>query len=266
LSLTSFRSQLSKPLIQTYDPVQVGYLAEECIAVDEDDNIVGGVTKGDAHHVDTLALHRAFSLFAFTPDKKLILQKRSAEKITFPLLWANTCCSHPLFIPTELDGARGAVAAAVRKIGHELGVADLRPEECRIMGRFLYKAVMENSSWGEHELDYAVVTSNMSLSRIQPNPSEVCDVRAVDEAELAEWVASGMFWSCDCNQSLQPGRCFRAVLIFAMVPSVPSTTFSVRLVGQYRSNRKASCRHENCKNELILVAIVDLSHVDFLIF
>ncbi|EYB86767.1 hypothetical protein Y032_0273g974 [Ancylostoma ceylanicum] len=190
-SLSTKRSQLSKPLIQTYDPVQVGYLAEECIAVDEDDNIVGGVTKGDAHHVDTLALHRAFSLFAFTPDKKLILQKRSAEKITFPLLWANTCCSHPLFIPTELDGARGAVAAAVRKIGHELGVADLRPEECRIMGRFLYKAVMENSSWGEHELDYAVVTSNMSLSRIQPNPSEVCDVRAVDEAELAEWVASG---------------------------------------------------------------------------
>ncbi|KHJ97816.1 isopentenyl-diphosphate delta-isomerase [Oesophagostomum dentatum] len=186
----SFRLQLPKPLLKTYDPVQVGYLSEECIAVDENDNIVGAVTKGDAHRVETLALHRAFSLFAFTPDKKLILQKRSAEKITFPLLWANTCCSHPLFTETEVDGSSGAVTAAVRKVEHELGLTDLRPEECRVMGRFLYKAIMENSLWGEHELDYAVVTRNISLDRIRPNPSEVCDVRAVDKNELAEWVAS----------------------------------------------------------------------------
>ena len=41
-------------------------------------------------------LHRAFSVFLFTPDGRLILQQRSSAKITFPLIWANTCCSHPL--------------------------------------------------------------------------------------------------------------------------------------------------------------------------
>ncbi|PIO76942.1 putative isopentenyl-diphosphate delta-isomerase [Teladorsagia circumcincta] len=82
----------------------------------------------------------------------------------------------------------GAVAAAVRKVEHELGVVDLRPDECRVMGRFLYKAVMKDSLWGEHELDYVVITRGLSLSRLTPNPSEVSDVRLVDEKELSEWV------------------------------------------------------------------------------
>ncbi|XGW15215.1 hypothetical protein V3C99_001032 [Haemonchus contortus] len=189
LSLSARRMLPKEALLEKYDPVQVGYLSEQCISVDENDNVVGGVAKGDAHRADTLGLHRAFSLFAFTPEKKLILQRRSAEKITFPLLWANTCCSHPLFTDVELNGGPGAVAAAVRKVEHELGVTDLKPEECRVMGRFLYKAVMENSLWGEHELDYVVVARDLSPSRLTPNPSEVSDVRIVDKQELAEWVS-----------------------------------------------------------------------------
>ncbi|KAJ1359511.1 hypothetical protein KIN20_018268 [Parelaphostrongylus tenuis] len=81
------RMQREQVFAPRYDPIQVGYLSENCIAVDEDDQIIGGVTKGDAHRVETLGLHRAFSLFAFTPDKKLILQKRSPTKLNhFPVL------------------------------------------------------------------------------------------------------------------------------------------------------------------------------------
>jgi isopentenyl-diphosphate delta-isomerase len=32
----------------------------------------------------------------------LLLQKRADEKITFPSMWTNTCCSHPLSIKAEL--------------------------------------------------------------------------------------------------------------------------------------------------------------------
>lgn len=42
-------------------------------------------------------LHRAFSAFVFRPsDGRLLLQQRASEKITFPDMWTNTCCSHPL--------------------------------------------------------------------------------------------------------------------------------------------------------------------------
>lgn len=56
-------------------------------------------------------LHRAFSVFIFHPvTGKLLLQKRADEKITFPGMWTNTCCSHPLAVADELveDNQQGA--------------------------------------------------------------------------------------------------------------------------------------------------------------
>ena len=78
------------------------------------------------------ALHRAFSVFLFNEEGKLLLQQRAADKITFPEVWTNTCCSHPLYgyEPDEVDSdesiaagtVEGVKAAAVRKLEHELGI------------------------------------------------------------------------------------------------------------------------------------------------
>jgi isopentenyl-diphosphate delta-isomerase len=63
-------------------------------------------------------LHRAFSLFLFDKQGRLLLQQRSPEKITFPLYWANTCCSHPLYneAEMELENGLGVKRAAIRKV------------------------------------------------------------------------------------------------------------------------------------------------------
>ena len=103
---------------------------------DEKDNIIGHDSKYATHRFvpdqPRGMLHRAFSVFLFDKDNKLLLQQRAASKITFPSLWTNTCCSHPLYgyEPTEVDNdadiASGAVPgakrAAIRKLQHELGI------------------------------------------------------------------------------------------------------------------------------------------------
>lgn len=73
-------------------------------------------------------LHRAFSVFLFNSVGELLITQRSDEKITFPGYFTNTCCSHPLAIPSEHteDPLIGVKRAAHRRMVSELGIS---PEE-----------------------------------------------------------------------------------------------------------------------------------------
>lgn len=107
---------------------------ELCYHVDENDNILGIMSKFQAHRIDPFTqkapLHRAFSVFLLKPistlpgEYELLLQQRSQNKLTFPLLWANSCCSHPIEGLGEdtADVVTGIVKAARRKLHHELGI------------------------------------------------------------------------------------------------------------------------------------------------
>jgi len=162
--------------------------------VDEQDNIVGSASKGACHRKETAALHRAFSVFLFDTEQRLILQQRSTHKITFPLVWTNSCCSHPLNIPDELDTNNNSIGirnAAIRKLTHELNINGLTPERLELAGRFLYKADSD-TEWMEHELDYVLLVRNFDLP-ICPNAEEVAEIKSVDRHKLAEMFQSGDF-------------------------------------------------------------------------
>lgn len=104
------------------------YLHSETVfQVDQDDGIIGKLTKFAAHRINPsnqlAPLHRAFSVFLWNEQGHLLVQRRSAKKITFPLMWANSCCSHPIAeCPGEELGVDGVKLAAIRKIEHELGI------------------------------------------------------------------------------------------------------------------------------------------------
>lgn len=107
-------------------------------------------------NIDQGLLHRAFSVFLFRPsDGALLLQKRADEKITFPSMWTNTCCSHPLAIKGELDETNemGVRRAAIRKLPHELGIPEeqLSVDDFTYLQRIHYLAPCEGGIWGEHE-------------------------------------------------------------------------------------------------------------------
>lgn len=108
-------------------------------------------------NIDKGLLHRAFSVFLFNDKNELLLQQRATEKITFPDMWTNTCCSHPLAVSGETgsilaDAVAGAKRAAQRKLDHELGIKKEQVpfEKFRFLTRIHYKAPSDGK-WGEHE-------------------------------------------------------------------------------------------------------------------
>ncbi|MCJ1224846.1 isopentenyl-diphosphate delta-isomerase idi1 [Toensbergia leucococca] len=174
-----------------YDEEQIRLMEEVCIVLDENDNPIGSASKKVCHlmkNIDQGLLHRAFSVFLFDTENRLLMQQRAPEKITFPDMWTNTCCSHPLGIPgetgAELSAAiQGVQRAAQRKLDQELGIKakQVPLEKFRFLTRIHYKAPSDGK-WGEHEVDYILfIKADVA---IDPNPNEVQDTRYVSENEL----------------------------------------------------------------------------------
>ena len=111
------------------DPVQEALMKEECLLVDETDKVTGSASKRHCHQLDAEGkspLHRAFSIFLFDAKDRLLLQQRSDAKITFPGLWTNTCCSHPLAVESEMDTSQEAIG----KIESQLAIASSHNTIC----------------------------------------------------------------------------------------------------------------------------------------
>ncbi|EDO15521.1 hypothetical protein Kpol_479p9 [Vanderwaltozyma polyspora DSM 70294] len=185
-------------LFSGHDEEQIRLMNENCIVLDWNDNAIGAGTKKLCHIMENInkgLLHRAFSVFLFNQEGKLLLQQRATEKITFPDLWTNTCCSHPLCVDDEIglkgtldDKINGVITAATRKLEHELGIPQ---NETTQFGKFhflnrIHYMAPSNDPWGEHEIDYILFykISDQNSLTVAPSPNEVRDIKWVTAAEL----------------------------------------------------------------------------------
>ena len=199
--------------LQQEDAAQATLMAEAVIAVAEDDTVIGPMSKLEAHQ-GAGHYHRAFSVLLFNTKGEMLLQQRSSDKVTFPNVWANACCSHPLHSPEELEleNAMGVKRAAVRKLEQELGIdpAQVSTDDMVYMTKMRYSARM-NQEWIERELDHIIVMC--ADVEINPNPNEVANTLWVDhdkmEAMLLEERAA--------DQAIAPW--FRCIAARIMQPS-----------------------------------------------
>nr|XP_009682250.1 PREDICTED: isopentenyl-diphosphate Delta-isomerase 1 [Struthio camelus australis] len=190
LSRTHITATMPQGSTDNLDEQQVQLLAEMCILIDENDNKIGADTKKNCHlneNIDKGLLHRAFSVFLFNTENKLLLQQRSYAKITFPGCFSNTCCSHPLSYPLELEenDAIGVRRAAQRRLKAELGIPmeQVTPEEISYLTRIHYKA-QSDGIWGEHEIDYILfIQKDVTLN---PDPNEIQSYCYVTQNELKQ--------------------------------------------------------------------------------
>ncbi|HEY1021778.1 MAG TPA: isopentenyl-diphosphate Delta-isomerase [Flavisolibacter sp.] len=131
----------------------------EVILVTPDDEAIGVMEKMEAHEKGVL--HRAFSVFIFDKEGRMLLQQRAAQKYHGAYLWTNACCSHPMRDePVE--------EAAQRRLMEEMGFQT----PLKKIFAFTYRATVENNLV-EHEYDH--VFAGEYEGAVEMNPEEVCN-------------------------------------------------------------------------------------------
>jgi isopentenyl-diphosphate delta-isomerase len=127
---------------------------ELVVLVDQNDSYLGVMEKHEAHQKGLL--HRAFSVFIFNSNNELLLQQRASTKYHSPLLWTNTCCSHPRLGESVLE-------ASNRRLLEEMGMSC----ELQIVDSIIYKAQLDQGMI-EHEFDYILIGKTDDLPKINP--------------------------------------------------------------------------------------------------
>ncbi|GAB3477108.1 isopentenyl-diphosphate Delta-isomerase [Nocardiopsis coralliicola] len=139
-------------------------------------------------------LHRAFSVFLFSADGALLLQRRAAEKYHSPGVWSNSCCGHPA--PGEAP-----LAAAARRTAEELGAA---PAALAEAGTVSYCLTDPRSGLVEREFNHLFV--GVVDGPLRPDPCEVAETAFTSPAGLVRHTAQSSFsvWFDTVLQAARP--------------------------------------------------------------
>ncbi len=145
------------------------------------DTLIPAWVDGQLAPVDKLAAHvqglkhLAVSVFVINGDE-ILIQRRALNKYHTPGLWANTCCTHPLWQEASPDCAR-------RRLQQELGVCGL---DLQFRQQLEYRADV-GGGMTEHEVvDVFLAHAGRDLE-LNPDPEEVMDARWISyRALLAE--------------------------------------------------------------------------------
>lgn len=158
----------------------VSFDSEMLILVDANDVEIGFMSKAEAHRGHG-HLHRAFSVFIFDEQGRVLVQQRAASKRLWPSYWSNACCSHPR--------QNEAIEAAVnRRLEEELGI------RCQLdfLFKFKYQAQFDVDG-AENEM--CSVFTGRSGESPQFNRREISAVRYLHPSALDREVeaADGKF-------------------------------------------------------------------------
>jgi len=136
---------------------------DQIVLVDKQNRVLGTAPKLETHNANT-PLHRAFSLFLFNSKGELLLQQRSSKKQTWPLVWSNSVCGHPMLNESNKD-------AVIRRLEFELGIKLKEVHE--ILPDFSYRA--EKDGIVENELCPVFVA--FTEDKPIPNTDEIENIR-----------------------------------------------------------------------------------------
>ncbi len=142
--------------------------------VDEDGNVLGSVSRGEAHD-GRKVLHPVVHMHLFNSNGELYLQKRPNWKDIQPGKWDTATGGH-------VDLGESVEQALKREVNEELGVTDFIP---RPMGQYVFESKQEK------ELIYVYKT--VYDGPVTPNNKELDGGRFWGNKEIMENMGKGVF-------------------------------------------------------------------------
>lgn len=138
----------------------------------------GTLTPVEKLRVHELGLrHKAVSVFLLAGDD-ILIQRRALGKYHTPGLWANTCCTHPLWDePVDI--------CAQRRLEQELGITNVT---LTFRDTIEYRADV-GGGLTEHEVVSLFVGSVERTLPLDPNPNEVAETAWMSLSDLRAKIA-----------------------------------------------------------------------------
>lgn len=143
-------------------------------AVDENGNIIGAISRGEAHN-GTKTLHPVVHLHVFNSKGELYLQHRPAWKDIQPGKWDTAVGGH-------IDLGENVSQALTREVREELGITDFTPE---LLGHYVFESRVEK------ELVYAYKTTYDGA--IKPSVEELDGGRFWSREDIAANLDKNVF-------------------------------------------------------------------------
>jgi len=147
---------------------------ELVVLVDDHNRPIGTAPKADVHTKNT-PLHRAFSVYVFNDSGEVLTQQRSSKKITWPLVWSNSCCGHVLPQEKVEDAVKRRVRQELSLVLEEVQVA---------LPEFRYRAELD----GIVENEICPVFLAKTEQVCKPNPSEIEQIQWVPWHEFVRGI------------------------------------------------------------------------------
>ncbi len=148
-------------------------MVEHVILVDENDNPIGIEEKVKCH-LPNGKLHRAFTALIFDNEGKLVITKRTTNKMLWPGDWDGTLASHPRESETF-------VSSAERRMPEEIGIS------CKFEYLFKFEYHVPYKDVGsENEICGTVLGILEKSSKFNLVKDEISDLKWITADELVK--------------------------------------------------------------------------------
>lgn len=146
-------------------------MPDEMLDVVDDEDVVIGQAARPAVHEHGL-LHRGVHVFLFSPEGRLLIQKRSASRAQYASLWDCSVSEH-------VTTGENYLQAAGRGLLEELGST----------GVTLRPLVKFKLVYGENDNEISVLFEGRTdLIELHPDPEEIESIQWIKMDELATWM------------------------------------------------------------------------------